>query len=208
MKNELIKKIVNKPFVLGCATLMLGALIGAAAEKYTGRTSPTAQGEPSKRQAYGLTGPATNLPSTGGFASGAGEPWDPFREMRSLQAEMDQLMQQSIQRFHMDPQMDMFKDDAGYSSSLDVRDLKDHFEVRAYLPDAKTADAQVKLQGNRLQVDVTGNQSDQPQSGGGTATATAWGHYSQIVQLDGAVQADKMKVERKDHELLITIPKA
>jgi len=34
------------------------------------------------------------------------------------------------------------------------------------------------------------------------------GAYTQRVQLPGNLKADKMKVEHKDYELLITIPKA
>lgn len=32
--------------------------------------------------------------------------------------------------------------------------------------------------------------------------------YEQVVQLPGPVKADQMKVERKNHELFITLPKA
>ena len=40
------------------------------------------------------------------------------------------------------------------------------------------------------------------------ATATEWGRYTQMVELAGNLKSDQMKVERKEHELLITIPKA
>ena len=38
---------------------------------------------------------------------------DPFREMRSLQAEMNEMFRQSIAPFHASPLMNPFGDDAG-----------------------------------------------------------------------------------------------
>ena len=35
-----------------------------------------------------------------------------------------------------------------------------------------------------------------------------WGHYTQVVELAGKLNSSQMKVEHKNHELLITIPKA
>ena len=52
-----------------------------------------------------------------------------------------------------------FADSPGYSLSLHVQDLKDHYEVRAYLPDAKSSDVNVSLLDKQtLKVEV-GNKS-------------------------------------------------
>ena len=104
--------------------------------------------------------------------------------------------------------MDPFRHDTGYSQSLDVRELKDRFEVRAFLPDAKASDAKVKLEGNRLEVEVTHGQADNQQSTNTLGAATEWGRSTQVVELTGNLKSDRMKVEHKGHELLITIPKA
>jgi HSP20 family molecular chaperone IbpA len=179
--------------VIGLVALALGVVIGAAAEKFEKR------------------GPATITPAEHTAALKTGEQsatWDPFQEMRDLRAEMDQMFQRSIERFHMNPQMNLFKDEAGYSLSLDVRDLKDRYEVRAILPDAKASDAKVKLDGNRLSVDVANRQTEKQSSKNGQATTTELGRYEQVIQLADNVKSTGMKVERKNHELLITIPKA
>lgn len=103
--------------------------------------------------------------------------------------------------------MNIFTDDAGYSLSLDVRDLKDRYEVRAFLPDAKAADAKVNLRGNRLEVEVTHRQTAN-ENKNEPDTVTEWGRNTQTVELAGILKSDQMKVEHKEHELLITIPKA
>lgn len=203
-----VKRIVSKPMTVGVITLTLGILLGVGAERYVKRSST------SERAAQVA---ATSKPSTGGitprllpdpFASDPFDSWDPFREMRSLQAEMDEMFRRSIARFRQSPRMNSFADDAGYSLSLDVRDLKDRYEVRAFLPDAKAADAKVKLERNRLEVEVTHRQTEKPQGNKGPDPVTGWGRYIQTVELAGALKSDQMKVERKEHELLIIIPKA
>ena len=104
--------------------------------------------------------------------------------------------------------MDPFGDDAGYSLSLDVRELKDRYEVKAFLPDAKASEANVKLEGNRLEVTVTHRQPGDPGGTNAPSVGTEWGRYTQVVELAGNLRNEKMKVEQKDHELVITIPKA
>jgi HSP20 family molecular chaperone IbpA len=134
--------------------------------------------------------------------------WDPFREMRDLQAEMDQMFQRSVSRFQASPLMDPFKNDTGYSLSLDVRELKDRYEVRAYLPDVQATDANVKLNGNQLEVAVTNRPVASQQNTNSMVHTEEWGHYTQVVELAGKLDSGRMKVEHKNHELLITIPKA
>jgi len=207
MNLNSVKAIVTKPTIIGVVTLILGVVIGVAAEKYANRSSAPAQAAQAADVAKPLTGgkPSPLLPDP--FANDPFDSWDPFREMRSLQAEMDEMFRRSISRFRQNPRMNIFADDAGYSLSLDVRELKDRYEVRAFLPDAKAADAKVNLQGNRLEVEVTHRQTAK-ENQNAPDTVTEWGRYTQTVDLAGNLKSDQMKVERKDHELLITIPKS
>lgn len=209
MNNDDVKRIVSKPMVVGLAMLILGLLIGVAAERYSQKNPSKTRNAQAADTAPGSSVVKAQKQRTPNiFDPDTLENWDPFQEMRSLQAEMDEMFRRSIARFHMSPQMDIFQNDAGYSLSLDVRELKDRYEVRAFLPDAKASDAKVKLEGNRLEVEITHRQMEKRQDRNAPATATEWGRYTQMVELTGTLKSDQMKVERKEHELLITIPKA
>ena len=208
MNTADVKRTVSKPMVVGLAMLILGLLIGVAAEKYSQKNPAPARIAQAADTAPGssvVAPPKQKAPDP--FDHDFFDSWDPFREMRSLQAEMDEMFRRSITRFRQSPRMNIFADDAGYSLSLDVRDLKDRYEVRAFLPDAKAADAKVNLQGNRLEVEVTHRQTAK-ENKNEPDTVTEWGRYMQTVDLAGNLKSDQMKVESKDHELLITIPKA
>ena len=126
-----------------------------------------------------------------------------------MQLHMDQMFDWMTAQFHAEPKLSLFPENPGYSLSLRVQDMKDHYEVRAYLPNANASDVNVKLVNNRmLQVDVT-NKNTQPagQKNAGTQV-TEWGEYAQTIQLPAAVKTEQMKIDHQKHELLITLPKA
>lgn len=199
-----VNTIASKPMVIGVIALVLGIVLGVAVAKHVKRSSMPAQAAAAAKPSTSGSTPS-RLPDP--FPNAPFDSWDPFREMRHLQAEMDEMFRRSIARFRQSPRMNSFADDAGYSLSLDVRQLNDRYEVRAFLPDAKAADTKVNLQGNRLEVEVTHRQAA-PGNNNEPDTVTEWGRHTQTVDLAGNLKPDQMKVERKDHELLITIPKA
>jgi HSP20 family molecular chaperone IbpA len=190
-------------FVLGGLILLaVGVAVGMAAEKLeNGNSLPTA-----KNTAAPPAVVATNMEAAGSVPITANGTQDPYQEMRGIQAQMDQMFQRSMARLQMDFDQGTFTNETpGFSQSLDVRNLKDRYEVRAYLPDANAA--KVRLDGNELSVDVTSQQAEKQSTPGGQAVSTEWGRFEQMVQLAGNLKSDQMKVERKNHELIITIPK-
>ena len=208
MNLDNAKKWIGKPMMVGVAMLIVGVLIGLGAERFAGRsTTPKGNDQGSNVPRVSKSTPTPRL-SPDPFDRDAFDAWDPFREMRELQAEMNQMFRRSVERFHASPLMDPFKDPDGYSSSLDVRELNDRIEVRAFVPDTKAANANVKLTGNRLEVAISHGQKDDPKNNNSSSAVSEWGQYTQVVELPGNLKGDQMKVERKDHELLITIPKA
>ena len=207
MNNVDFTATYRKPAVVGLVMLLVGLSLGLAGEKYLARGEvPAATAQTADARSPG--GGRLPFPAPDTLFPGADDPWDPFREMRDLQAEMDQMFQRSISRFQLSPAMDPFKNDTGYSLSLDVRELKDRYEVRAYLPDAKASDANVKLEGNRLEVAVTNHPATGQQNINSPVQTEAWGQYTQEVELAGKLNGSQMKVDHQNHELLITIPKA
>lgn len=135
--------------------------------------------------------------------------WDPFQEIQRMQAQMDQEFNEMFQQFRTQPQFNVFQGQPNYSLSLNVQDLKNRYEVRAFLPDAKASDVHVTLtNGRTLKVEVNRKQSNVSGQKNQTSQVTEWGQYEQVIQLPGPVKADQMKVQHQGHELIITIPKA
>jgi HSP20 family molecular chaperone IbpA len=135
--------------------------------------------------------------------------WNPFQELRNIQLQMDQMVNQMTTQFRMEPRLSVFTDTPGYSLSLHVRDLKDHYEVRAFLPDAKSSDVNVSLLDKQtLKVEVSNKSTETSNQKNANRSITEWGQYAQIIPLPAPVKGEQMKLDRPNHELLITLPKA
>ena len=197
---------ITTTVIIGLATLVIGLMIGAAtAETGTGLLTRTRKADTRKGNEV------TNQMSSAASSSKPGglNAWDPFQEIRNMQAQMDQSFDQMFDQFRMDPQFSVFRESPGYSLSLDVRDLKDHYEIRAYLPDAKASNVHVSVKnGQTLKVQVNSKQTEKSDQKNMAASVTELGQYEQEVLLPTPVKADQMKIKRESHELVITIPKA
>src|SRR5205085_1975756 len=82
--------------------------------------------------------------------------WDPLRQMERMQEEIDRKIRKATEQFQLGAGATLTQPDTGYSSTFDLRDRNDHFELRAYLPDAEASDVNVKVDNdNTLRVSVT-----------------------------------------------------
>jgi HSP20 family molecular chaperone IbpA len=134
---------------------------------------------------------------------------DPFQDIRNMQLQMDRMFGQMSDQFRAEPQFSGPALNPGYSLSLNTREFKDHYEVTAYLPDARAADVNVKLANDRtLRVDVSNHENQSVNHTNLVTSVADWGQYEEVIQLPSPVKAAHMKIERKDHELYITLPKA
>jgi HSP20 family molecular chaperone IbpA len=146
----------------------------------------------------------------------ASQEWDPAEEiqdmqtqMDKMQARMDKMLGQMSAEFRDESQFSGLPENPGYSLSLNVQDLKNRYVVRAFLPDTKASDVNVKLENKQtLQVSVSNGESQAASGKNMASNVSEWGQYEQMIQLPSPVKAGDMKVVREPHELLITLPKA
>jgi len=189
--------------IVGVITLAIGVLIGLTVTKSkAGNSAATVAA--AKIQTNQMSSAATPGLNPAGQAE-----WNPFQEIRDMQAQMDQMFSQMSAQFRMEPRLNFFQENPGYSLSLNVQDLKDRFEVRAYLPDAKASDVNVSLKNNQtLKVQVSNKSTGTSGQKNANTSVTEWGQYEQTLQLPAPVKTDQMKIDRRGHELIITLPKA
>lgn len=184
--------------LMGLAALALGVALGVVGMWWLGP----------RRSADTQTNQLA-LDTPGGPNSTNLEQWNPFQEIQSMQAQMDQSLNEMFQQFRNHREFDIFQGNPNYSLSLNLQDLKDHYEVRAFLPDTKDSDVNVTLQNGRtMKVTVNNKQSSAGNQTNGAPVVTEWGQYEQVIELPSPGKADQMKVQHKGHELIITIPKA
>jgi HSP20 family molecular chaperone IbpA len=81
--------------------------------------------------------------------------------------------------------------------------------VRAYLPDRDMENVSVTVEGQTLHIEARAEDSARGSKGHDEAeTRVHRAQYTQLVTLPGPVDSLKMTVDRKDHMLVINLPKA
>lgn len=136
------------------------------------------------------------------------EAWDAFGDMQRMQKDMDHLFQRALQEFGTNPDFLSRQAQPGFSSSIDVRDKGDHYEVHAILPGRNIDNVKVTAESdNLLRVIASESKQEKKNDKLGTMSLSEFGEYEQLVTLPGPARTKDMKVERKEHEIVVTIPK-
>jgi HSP20 family molecular chaperone IbpA len=200
-----MEKLKNKTTLVGIVTLIVGLGLGLGIGVWgVSKSQASAPRTTSEKTSSQTTAKAESKAS-----NRSQDDWDPFREMQQMQEEIDRTIRRATERFQLGPSANLFRPDAGYSSSFDLRDKDDHFELRAYLPDVEASDVSVKIDDDRvLHVSVAQKKQATKKENGSQSSVTALGHYEQVVTLPEPVKASDMKIDRNGHEIIITIPKA
>jgi len=190
--------INRKTTIVGIVTLIAGLALGLGIGVWSVKNS----------QASNAPNARINSDNQESIVTRSDE-WDPVRQMERMQEEIDRAIRNATEQFQLGPGATAFRPEAGYSSSFDLRDRKDRFELRAYLPGVKASDVNVKIDNDRtLHVSVTQRKQETKKTSGVNATVTELGQYEQVVTLPQPVKSSDMKIERNGHELVVTVPKA
>jgi HSP20 family molecular chaperone IbpA len=136
---------------------------------------------------------------------------DVMNDMDRMRQEMDRIFDESFRSFRLLPDYKGWYDEHRFSSRYEINEEGGNYVVRVYLPARQMDNVTVKVEGQALHIDAQAEESATGVTKGGDETGNSAVHraqYAQLVTLPGPVDALKMKVERKDHMLVVTLPKA
>ena len=215
-------EVKHKTTLVGIVTALVGLVVGIGIGVWGIKTSHASNNQPATAQS--ITSQANSNASAPTSSKNSGDRnndedslltpkdwdhWDPFRDMERMQHQIDRAIRDATERFSFGPSATIFRPDAGYSSSFDLHDRKDHYELRAYLPDVNASDVNVKIDNDQtLRVSVKQHKEETKDTKNGSATVTQLGEYEQVVTLPEPVKSSEMKIDRRGHEIVITIPKS
>ena len=135
--------------------------------------------------------------------------WDPMAEMQRMQSDMNQFFSRAMTEFGMNQNFLTMRNEPGFSSSIDVRDKGDHYEVHALLPNRDISNVKVRAEGNnRLRIGAIASKKEKKTDNNGEMLMHEWGDYEQLVTLPGPANTNKMQVDRKEHEIVVSLPKS
>ncbi len=135
------------------------------------------------------------------------EGWDRqvVREIQRMQDRMDQLTRDLTPGV---PNQGAITQQPFFGSTVNLENEKDNYVVHFYLPDRDLSNVKVEIKDNQLQ--LTASKESKKETAGKTGSSSEYcaGEYSQAITLPGPVHADKMKIDRKEGTVTVTLPKA
>jgi len=90
-------------------------------------------------------------------------------------------------------------EDSTLASSVDLREQNDKYVARVFVPHAETSKVDAKIENGALHITA---QTERSVNGNTTKE-----NYEQVITLAKPVEADKMKIDRKQDMIVISIPK-
>ena len=133
---------------------------------------------------------------------------DIFERMVKMRRDMDRIFDESFREFGTGGEHKGFFDEPRFGSSLDLKEEGDNYVVRVYLPDRDMQDINDTVKDRMLTIEAKEEAAKKKEGESGTSHSTRTAAYSQLLTLPGPVEIDKMKVEKKEGMLVVTLPKA
>lgn len=132
---------------------------------------------------------------------------DIVERMAKMRREMDRIFDESFREFRTGLEHKGFFDEPRFGSSLDLKEEGDNYVVRVHLPDRDMQNINVTVKDRTLTIEAKEESTKKKEGEPGTSHSSRIAAYSQLLTLPGPVEVDKMKVEKKEGMLIVTLPK-
>ncbi len=129
--------------------------------------------------------------------------WDPFRDLESLQENVNRLFQESMTRSpHEGPAVKT------WAPPVDVISDEDKIVVKAEIPGMKKEDIEIGLTGDTLTIKGERKFEDEEKKECYVRSERAYGKFERSFTIGVPIEASEVKASYKDGVLEVTIPKA
>ena len=127
---------------------------------------------------------------------------DPFRELSSLQREVDRLFGDALGSSRAPATA------GAWAPALDVEETEDAFTLHIELPGVAPDDVEVSLEENVLTITGERRFYDNRESDGFRRIERSFGRFHRAVRLPDRVDPDNVRATHRDGLLTIEVPKA
>ncbi len=130
--------------------------------------------------------------------------WRPFRDLATMQEEMNRLFDRLFERF---PERKEFGEGL-WSPCVDISETKDEIVVTAEIPGMKKDDIKISLNDNILTLKGEKRQEKKVEEENYHRIERSYGAFHRSFTLPTTVQQDQVKATYKDGVLKVRLPKA
>ncbi|MBP6965569.1 MAG: Hsp20/alpha crystallin family protein [Armatimonadetes bacterium] len=129
--------------------------------------------------------------------------WDPFRDLESLQEDVNRLFQESMARPRREAPAARV-----WAPPVDVVEDDDKIVVKAELPGMKREDIDIELSGEQLTIRGERKFESEEKKDNYVRIERAYGQFQRTFTIGVPVKSDQVKAAYKDGILEVTIPKS
>ena len=130
--------------------------------------------------------------------------YDPFREMTTLQDEMERMFRNTLGTRDYDAATSA----GAWAPALDVEEDEDKFTIHVELPGVSPEDVELTLEDDVLTISGERSFYDERDAEGFKRIERRFGRFHRAVRLPDRVDADKVEASAREGLLTITVPKA
>lgn len=131
--------------------------------------------------------------------------WNPFREMETLQEEMNKLFNFSLGRWNGETPEG--SDGVSLIPVMDIADSKNQVKITTEIPGIDKKDLNVSVDGNNLIIRAEKKREEKSEEEGIVRVERSFGTFYRTVTLPSTVDTSKIEASYKNGVLTLTLPK-
>ncbi|MBK4729147.1 Hsp20/alpha crystallin family protein [Oxynema sp. CENA135] len=126
--------------------------------------------------------------------------WEPFREIDSLQREMNRLFES------LSP--DGERTGIAFAPPAELDETPDAFDLKLEVPGMEPNDLDIEVTAEAVRISGERRSETRSEEGGTTRTEFRYGKFSRVIPLPAKIQNTEVKADYKDGILKVHLPKA
>ncbi len=134
--------------------------------------------------------------------------WEPFREMESLQREMNRLFDRMMTVPGESDRTDMMVAGTSFIPAAEMHETGDQITLKMELPGIEANDLDIKVTAEAVAISGERKSEIKSNEKGMSRSEFRYGRFQRIIPLPGRIQNDKVQAEFKNGVLCLTMPKA
>ncbi|MDY7013880.1 MAG: Hsp20/alpha crystallin family protein [Cyanobacteriota bacterium] len=129
-------------------------------------------------------------------------PWEPFREVESLQQEMNRLFDS------LAPTRRTAAERFDFMPAAELHETEDAIELRLEAPGMEADDLDVSVSAEAVAISGERRSESRTEENGTTRSEFRYGKFQRVIPLPSRVQNDSVSAEYKNGILRLSLPKA
>ena len=128
--------------------------------------------------------------------------WEPFREVESLQREMNRLFES------LTPSENGGSDPIAFMPAAEMHETPSSIELKLEVPGMEAKDIDVRVTEQAIAITGERQSETKTEEGGMTRSEFRYGKFQRVIPLPARVQNDQVKADYKNGVLSLSLPKA